>query len=108
MKNILVISALVAASLLYSTTVFSAEKTTGMSDSYGQFKAYELNSHKDLCLIVAKNCIGETNTVMKRRERLNREIEKGAAVYTPEELQILRDELNWIYSESKEFSTIRM
>lgn len=79
-----------------------------MPDSYGQFKAYELSGHKDQCLIVAKNCTGGTDTTMKRAERLNREIDKGSAVYTQEELKRLREELNWINNESGDYSPVRM
>jgi hypothetical protein len=50
---------------------------------------------------VAKNCIGGNETVLKRVDRLNREIEKGLAAYTPEELKSLQDQLKWISSESK-------
>ena len=106
MKNILAVLAVVAAVLLYSTPAFSVEKATGVPDDYGQFKAYELN--KDQCLIVAINCSGGSDTVLKRVDRLNREIEKGSSVYTPEELKRLQDQLNWIYYESGEFPAVRL
>jgi hypothetical protein len=93
--------AIVALSVFYSTAVFSEEKTTGLPNDYSQFRTYQLKGQKDECLIVAKNCIGGNETVMKRVDRLNREIEKGSAVYTPEELKSLQDQLKWINSESK-------
>ena len=101
MKQLLLVLAIVASSILYSTAVLSVEKTTGLPNDYSQFKTYELKGQKDECLIVAKNCIGGNENVMKRVERLNREIEKGSAVYTPEELKSLQDQLKWINSESK-------
>ena len=106
MKNVLVVLALVAASVLYSTSGLSEEKSTGLSDEYGQYKDYELN--KDQCLIVAINCSGESDTVLKRVERLNKEIDKGSSVYTPEELKGLQEQLNWIYYESGEFPAVRL
>jgi hypothetical protein len=98
--------AFVAASLLYSTSVLSEEKSAGLPDDYGQYKTYELQ--KDQCLIVAKNCSGGSDTVLKRVERLNKEIDKGYSVYSPEELKGLRDQLNWIYYESGEFPAVRL
>lgn len=108
MKHILVMSALVVASLLSSPTAYSAEKATGVSDEYGQYRNFELNSQKDQCLIVAKNCSGVSEDVLKRVDRLNKEIGKGTSVYTPEELKILQEQLNWIYYESGEFPAVRM
>jgi len=106
MKYTYIILALVAASLLYSTSVFSVEKPAGLSDDYGQYKAYDMD--KDQCLIVAKNCSDQSDAVMKRVERLNKEIDKGASVYTPDELKMLQDQLNWIYYESNEFPAVRL
>jgi hypothetical protein len=106
MKNVLAVLAFVAASLLYSASGLSEEKSTGLSDDYGQYKTYELN--KDQCLIVAINCSEGSDTVLKRVERLNKEIDKGTSVYTPEELKGLQEQLNWIYYESGEFPAVRL
>lgn len=97
-----------AAISLAAAGAFSADKGTGWSEEYDQFKALETRGQKDECLIVAKNCVGIDDSVMQRVERLTREIEKGAATYTPEELQMLRNQLNWIYTESSEFSPARI
>lgn len=107
MKNVCVGIAIVAASVLFSNTAISEETTKGLPDSYDQYKSYEFNSQKDQCLVVAKNCFVR-DSVLKRVERLNREIEKGATVYTPEELKGFMDQLNWIYYESGEFPAVRM
>ena len=103
-----VVVAVVAASLLYSTAVLSEEKATGLSDSFGRYGTDLLKSHKDQCLIVALNCVGGDDSVKMRVERLNKEIEKGNAVYTPEELKSFQDQLNWIYYESGDFAPVRM
>ncbi len=108
MKSVLVLLAMVVASLLFSITVFSEEKATGLSDDYGQYKDYGLTGMKDQCLIVAQNCVGEDDNVMKRVERLNNEIGKGPAVYTPEELKNFQEQLNWIYYESNDFPAVRL
>lgn len=99
MKRLLLGMAVAALSLLFSTAVLSEEKTRGLPGDYSQFKTYQLKGQKDECLIVAKNCISENENVMKRVDRLNKEIEKGSAVYTPEEMKRLQDQLKWIYSE---------
>jgi hypothetical protein len=101
MRRILFVVAIVAASMSYSNSVHSDEYTTGTPDEYGVIKSYELKSRKDECLIVTKNCIGGNETAVQRAERLKREINKGAGVYTPEELKIFQDQLNWINSESE-------
>lgn len=106
MKKVLAALTVVVASLLFSSTAYSGEKTSGFPDDYGQYKTYDLK--KDQCLIVAINCSGGSESVMKRVDRLNREIDKGVSVYTPEELRRLQDQLNWLYYESGEFPTVRM
>jgi hypothetical protein len=104
MKYVLVVLAIVAASLSYSNTVLSDEYATGQPNEYGQIKSDELKSQKDECLIMAKNCVGGNETAMQRAERLKREIDKGAEVYTPEELKSFQDQLNFINSESESSS----
>jgi hypothetical protein len=104
MKHVLVVLAIVAASVSCSSTVLSEDRTMGRPDEYGQFKTYEMKSMKDECLVVAKNCIGSSESVMQRAERLKKEIDKGTAIYTPDELKSFRDQLNWINSESDTFS----
>jgi hypothetical protein len=104
MKRILLVMTIVAASLSYSTMVLSEENTMGLSNEYGQLNTNDSHGQKDKCLIVAKNCIIGDETVMQRVDRLNREINKGTDVYTPEELKQFQDQLNWIKSDSAEFS----
>lgn len=104
MKRVIFAVAILLASASFSTTALSEETTPGLSNDFGQYKEYDSKAFKDECLIVAKNCIPGEETAVQRVDRLQREIDKGAAVYTPEELRSLRDQLNWIYSESGEFS----
>jgi hypothetical protein len=105
MKSILTV---VAASLLISIPSLAVEKSTDFPGTGSQFKDYLDSTQKDQCLIVAKNCVGADDTVLKRVERLNSEIEKGAVVYTPEELQQLKDQLNWIYYESDQYPAVKL
>ena len=102
MKLPLVVLAILAASMSYSTTGYSDEYT-GLPNDYSSISNSEVRGQKDECLIVAKNCIGTNESVLQRTNRLQKEIDKGAAVYTPEELKRLQDELNWINTESGNF-----
>lgn len=108
MKRVLAVLAMVAASMSYPTATIADEYKTGLSDDYSKFSTYMSKDRKDECLVIAKNCIVGDESVSKRIERLEREIEKGAAVYTPEELKGLLDQLNWIRSESADFSGDRI
>jgi hypothetical protein len=79
------ISALVASLLLAALPVLSAEGTTGQAEQTPQ---------KDECLLLAKNCANEADSLQQRIDKLYNEIAKGAAVYTPGEIQVLEDKLN--------------
>ena len=104
MRQVILGLALLLASVSYATTALPADDMTGPSNEYGQYKGTEMKGQKDECLIVAQNCTVGEDSVMARVDRLQREIDKGTAVYTPEELKNLHDQLNWIYSEGREFS----
>lgn len=104
MRHFIVVLAIVLASGAYSTTVMSEDNTSRLPAEFGQYKDNELKGQKDECLIMAKNCVVGSEATMQRIERLQREIDKGAAVYTPEELKSFQNQLNWIYSESGSFS----
>jgi hypothetical protein len=49
---------------------------------------------KDECLLVAMNCGNDYITLEQKIEKLRKEISKGRAVYTDDELNILREQLN--------------
>jgi flagellar hook-associated protein FlgK len=83
MKRIAGVLTIVAASaFLSAATLLGAEKNFGMG---GQ---------KDQCLLVAAYCADNVDSINQRIERLNKEIAKGTDVYTPEELNKLRDKLD--------------
>jgi len=104
MRHLIVALTILLASVSYSRTVLSEENAPGPANDYGQYKNFEFKGQKDECLIVAKNCAVSDEGVMQRVERLQRELNKGEAVYTPEELKSFQDQLNWIYNESGEFT----
>jgi hypothetical protein len=104
MRHTTVVLAVLVASMFYSSVGLSEENTSGLPNEYGQINDYGLKGQKDECLIVAKNCVVNNESVIQRADRIQREIDKGESVYTPEELKSFHDQLNWIYSESGEFS----
>jgi hypothetical protein len=108
MKKMLALSIVMAASLLFSTAAVSVDRLNEVPESGLKSTDPLRQFQKDQCLIVAKNCVGGDDSVLKRVERLNNEINKGAATYTPEELQQLHDQLNWIYYESDQFPAVRL
>ena len=55
-------------------------------------------ANKDECLLVAMNCPNDFST-QQRIDRLNTEISKGTSVYTPDELNMLKKELNDAYGD---------
>lgn len=108
MKRQIMMLMVVVLSLLYAVAAFPEEKAAGSYGDSGRYTNFGLSDMKDECLIVAKNCIGGDDSVLKRVERLNNEIGKGVSVYTPEELKSFQEQLNWIYYESGEFPAVRM
>ena len=50
--------------------------------------------NKDECLLVAINCGGDFLTLEQLIDKLRKEISKGRAVYTDDELIILKERLN--------------
>jgi len=95
-----VISVLMASMLFSSITIFGAENYSMPFGSYG--KSLQSN-RKNECLLVAKNCATESSSVQQRLIDLRNEIAKGYKVYTPSELNILKEQLKWIKSDSNEF-----
>ena len=49
---------------------------------------------KDECLLVARNCGNSAISIQDKIEKLKDEIAKGRAVYTPEELNNLKQKLD--------------
>lgn len=106
MQKMLAILTVITAALLFSTEANSKEKVSGGADAVLSSAVPLENLKKHLCLILAKNCVGGNDSGQNRVERLNKEIDKGAAAYTPEELQQLIVQLNWIYYESDHFPAV--
>lgn len=94
MKSLAIVIATFAASLMLTALpAFSAEEIT---EQPGQAQ------QKDECLLLAKNCPTEVYSIQDRINALQREIGRGTAVYTQEELNILNQKLNDAYSEYSE------
>lgn len=51
-------------------------------------------SDKNECLLVSKNCADTVDDIQTRIKKLNTEISKGEAVYTPDELKKLQAKLD--------------
>ncbi len=100
MKRLIAALAVVAAPLLVSIAAQADEYNTGQPNELNELRSFEQGMGKDQCLIVAMNCAVGTESVMQRAERLQKEIDKGTAVYTSDELKRMQDQLDWINSES--------
>jgi hypothetical protein len=94
MKSLLRIIPVMAATLvLFSMPALSDDGTMGQKSEVGQ------EAQKDECLLVAKNC--SSDSIDARVDRLKTEISRGSAVYSDEELNQLRRELNDAYKFQK-------
>ena len=88
MKRIaILIPTLAAAMLINAVPSFSDEgyKTMGGQEATGA---------KEDCLLVASNCRDSVDTIQQRIDKLQKEINKGTAVYTNDELRVLNRKLN--------------
>ncbi|OGT96668.1 MAG: hypothetical protein A2X80_06485 [Geobacteraceae bacterium GWB2_52_12] len=92
------ITLLAAALMLLAVPVFAAEDTMEKMLEQGQ-------SGKDECLLVAKNCVGEADTIQLRIEKIKHEIGRGTDVYTNEELKVLDRQLE---NEQRNFENLIM
>lgn len=84
MRRIASVLTILAASVLLTGSILMANERT----EYGT-----PDNSKNDCLLVAMNCANEVDSIQMHIERLNKEIAKGADVYTSEELDVLRDKL---------------
>ncbi|QXE89453.1 hypothetical protein KP001_13440 [Geomonas subterranea] len=48
---------------------------------------------KDECLLASRNCMNQVDDIQQRIHKLNKEIQKGTRVYSPQELRKLQDKL---------------
>jgi len=77
-KNIFVLAALLCVSAAVPTFA-------GMSDS-----------QKDECVLSSRNCSNAVDDIQTQIRRIGREIDKGTAVYSPQELRRLEQKLSEI------------
>ena len=85
MKNIVARMAVMAAiAVLYAMPAQAAE---GMGNAK---TVQDQQGQKDECLLVAKACPDQQDTIQQRIERLSREVSKGTAVYSRDELQAVQ------------------
>ncbi|KAB0665754.1 hypothetical protein F6V25_08545 [Oryzomonas japonica] len=93
------IFSVLAAAMVFSAVPLLADDYTGATMD-PDMKAIQ-ETQKDECLLVAMNCpTDRADTVQQRIDRLNREIDKGSAVYTDQELQQLKEQLKWLNEDS--------
>ena len=88
MKRIALLIPTLAAALLINAAPSLSDEGISMS---GQ---ENINMQKDDCLLVALNCPDNVDTLQQRIDKLQAEINKGTAVYTNDELEILSRKLN--------------
>lgn len=79
------VSAAALSLLVAGAPLIAAEKST---------KEELLIPKKDQCLLFAKNCDDNSYVIQQRIDRLRNEIQKGSAVYSDDELNILKKRLN--------------
>jgi len=72
------------ASLLFAAVPVFAQDSSAVTSAQNQ---------KDECLLAAKGCADEVDSIQKQMRKLQKEIRKGNRVYTPEELQTLKRKL---------------
>ena len=102
MKRIATVFSVVMASMLFSAIAISGEEYNPVP--FGPYGKGMQSNHKNQCLLVAKNCATKSDTVLQRLNDLRNEIAKGYRVYTPTELNMLKEQLKWIVSDSKNTS----
>jgi len=79
------VSAVTAIAVLWAL-VAAAQEVNGKAPGEG-------SGQKDICLIYPEQCHYSIDTIQERIDRLNREIAKGTAVYTEDELSRLAVQL---------------
>lgn len=82
----------IAASMLFSAVPILADE--GNMGSMESQVPQAQEGAKDECLLVAMNCGKDVDSIQERIDRLNTEIGRGTDVYTPEELKMLKDQVN--------------
>ena len=89
MKRIATIISVVAAAMMFSAISLRADE--GTVGGYGGERM--VTPQKDECMLVAKNCGNDIDSIQERITRLKGEIARGTDVYTVEELRSLEWQL---------------
>jgi len=84
MRRIIGILTVLAASVLINGSTLMADERIEYGTS---------GNSKDNCLLVSMNCANQVDSIQMRIERLNKEIAKGTDVYTRDELNTLKNQL---------------
>jgi hypothetical protein len=82
------LSAFVVTLLISALPVIAAEEGMGTTMGQGQ------QGQKDECLLVARNCGDQVDSIQERIQRLQGEIARGTDVYSTNELNVLNDKLD--------------
>lgn len=98
MKRIATLISVMSASMLLSAITILAAESCPVS--FGEYEKLVQSNFKNQCLIVAKNCATDADTVQQRVNDLRKEIAKGLDVYAPNELRGLKEQLKWIEYDS--------
>lgn len=91
MKRIALLIPTLAAAMMINAVPSFSEEGAGWGPTMGVQE--ETSGQKDECLLVARNCPDSVDSIQQRIEKLQMEIKRGDAVYTPEELGILNQKL---------------
>jgi len=73
------------ACLVMAATIFSA--------TVPAMAAEPTKAQKDECLLVSRNCKNAVDDIQTQIAKIDKEIKKGTAVYTPQELKKLEQKL---------------
>jgi hypothetical protein len=99
MKRLIILISVVVVSTLFSAIGILAEDSspTKNDEDLGTLLVPQT---KNECLLLAKNCTTDYSNVKDRINALVGEIAKGLNVYTPSELNNLKEQLRWIENDS--------
>jgi|GEM_PF-624398 len=79
--------------LVMSASLASALPVLASDSMGGGSMGQDNRDMKNECLLMAKNCGDQVDTIQQRIGRISREISRGKAVYTDQELRQLRSQL---------------
>ena len=80
--------------LLVAATSMSALPALAAGGTGSDMMNQDRQGQKDECLLMARNCGDQIDSIQQRIGRISHEISKGSSVYTPDELRHLKSQLN--------------